>query len=93
MAIGAPVNVLVVAELLGGDQIEDYYCPALDWEWGDGSRSVRESDCPPMETGVAFVRRFTAEHVYHGRGTYNVRVTLRHVSRSLAAASATVTVN
>ena len=93
MALGAPVQVLVIAELSGGDEVEDYYCPALEWEWGDGSKSVRESDCPPMEAGVGFARRFTAEHVYRLPGTYNVRLTLRRVSRSLAVANTSFTVN
>ena len=42
-AIRAPVNVLATAELMGGDEVEEFYCPALEWEWGDGSRSVQES--------------------------------------------------
>jgi hypothetical protein len=92
LALTAPVSVLLTAELVGGDEASDFYCPALDWEWGDGSRSVRESDCPPQETGAAFERRFTAEHLYRGSGTYNVKVTLRRVSRPIAVASATVTV-
>jgi hypothetical protein len=92
-ALAAPANVFLTAELIGGDEVEDYYCPALEWDWGDGSRSVRESDCPPMEAGVAFERRFTAEHIYRGSGTYNIRVTLRRVARPIAVASASVTVH
>ena len=38
-----PVDVLVVAELVGGDAIEDFYCPAIEWDWGDGARSAHES--------------------------------------------------
>jgi hypothetical protein len=92
-ALRAPVNVLATAELVGGDQVEDFYCPALEWEWGDGSRSVQESDCPPFEEGAELARRFSAEHVFRGSGTYSVRVTLRRMNRQLAAASATVEIH
>ena len=47
----SPVNVLFVAELQGGDDIEDYYCPEVEWEWDDGGKSVKEADCPPFVAG------------------------------------------
>ncbi len=28
---------------------EDYYCPRVEWEWEDGTRSSEESDCPPFD--------------------------------------------
>jgi hypothetical protein len=85
-------NVLVVAELVGGDEIEDFYCPAVEWEWGDGGRSAQESDCPPFERGTAMARRHSANHAYRQPGEYSVRVTLRRAGRSLAAATTTVTI-
>ena len=87
-----PVDIVVVAELVGGDDIEDYYCPAVDWEWGDGGRSAHEADCPPFQPGMALTRRHSATHAYRQAGEYNVRVTLRRVGRPLAAASTTVTI-
>jgi hypothetical protein len=91
-AIRAPVNVLATAELMGGDEVEEFYCPALEWEWGDGSRSVQESDCAPFQPGDTLERHFSAEHVFRGSGTYNVRVTMRRTSRQLAVAAATISV-
>lgn len=88
----SPVNVLVVAELKGGDDLEQYYCPELEWDWDDGGRSVQESDCPPLESGGTFERRYTAYHAFRQAGTYNVKVTLRKANRSIAVAAATVTV-
>jgi len=32
----SPVNVFLVAELQGGDDVEEYYCPQLEWDWDDG---------------------------------------------------------
>lgn len=89
----SPVNVLLVAELVGGDEAEEYYCPGLEWEWGDGGRSAHESDCPPFEPGVEFTRRFSATHAYRQPGNYQVRVTLRRADRSVAAATASVMVS
>jgi hypothetical protein len=87
-----PVNVLLVAELVGGEELEDFYCPALEWDWGDGARSASESDCPPFQPGAEFSRRFSATHAYSRPGDYQVKVRLRRADRSLAAASASVIV-
>ena len=88
----SPVNVLLTAELTGGEEVEQYYCPELEWDWDDGGKSVQESDCPPLEPGVAFERRYTAQHAYRQAGNYNVKLTLRKANRTIAVASATVSV-
>ena len=88
----SPVNVLLVAELVGGEEVEEFYCPGLEWEWGDGSRSSFESDCPPFAPGVEFERRFSATHAYHRPGEYNVTVKLRRADRSLAVARSSISV-
>lgn len=88
----SPVNILLTAELQGGDDAEDFHCPEVEWDWDDGGRSVRQEDCAPLETGAPLARRFTANHAYRSAGTYNVKVTMRRADRSLAVASATVTV-
>ena len=88
----SPVNVLLTAELVGGDELEEYYCPGLEWNWGDGARSVRESDCPPFQPGSEFVRRFSAEHGYRRAGEYEITIPLRRANNALAMASARVAV-
>jgi len=88
----SPAYVLLTAELVGGDEVEDFYCPGLEWNWGDGAKSVRESDCPPYETGRELERRFSAEHGYRHAGDYQVTVTLRRANRSVAEASARIAV-
>jgi hypothetical protein len=85
-------SVLVVAQLVGGDEIEDFHCPAIEWEWGDGERSAQESDCPPFEPGMEMARRHTASHAFRQPGEYSVRVTLRRAGRSVAAATTQVTI-
>ena len=89
----SPVNVLLTAELMGGDDDDQFYCPELEWTWDDGGRSVHEADCAPMEAGGTMERRFTAEHAYMRAGTYNVKITMRKANRPIAVATATVTVH
>jgi hypothetical protein len=89
----SPVNVLLTAELMGGDDVDEYYCPEIEWNWDDGGKSVHESDCAPLEAGGTFERRFTANHAYRQAGTYNVKITMRKANRPVAVATATVTVH
>ena len=88
----SPVNVYLTAELMGGDDVEAFYCPELEWEWGDGGKSVHEADCPAYEAGAKIQRRFTTEHEFRRAGIYNVKVTLRRAGRTVAANSVKVTV-
>ncbi len=87
-----PVDVLVVAELKGGDAIEDFYCPGLEWDWGDGSKSAEESDCPPFQQGVKLERFFSARHAYGAPGNYGVKLTMRRAQRTIAVANVDVVV-
>jgi hypothetical protein len=88
----SPVNVLLTAELRGGDDVEAFHCPEVEWDWDDGGRSVHQEDCAPPEAGVPLERRYTAHHAYRRAGTYTVKITMRRGSRPIAVASATVTV-
>jgi PKD repeat protein len=89
----SPVNVLLTAELTGGDDVEEYYCPELEWDWDDGGKSVHEADCPEYEAGVSKIeRRFTAEHEYGKAGLYNVKLTMRRANRTLAQTTIKITV-
>jgi hypothetical protein len=89
----SPVNVLFVAELSGGDDIEEFYCPELLWEWDDGGKSVEAPDCEPFEAGkTKLERRFSAEHEYRVASSYTVKVTLKRTGRPFAAQTVRVTV-
>src|SRR5580765_4998236 len=43
----SPVGVIAMAELTGGEDSEDFYCLAIEWDWDDGSKSLQDSDCEP----------------------------------------------
>ena len=89
----SPVTVFLTAELTGGDDVEELYCPELEWDWDDGGKSMHESDCAPWEPGKTEIqRRFTAEHTYPRSGNYNVTVTMRRTNKSIAKASVRVQV-
>jgi hypothetical protein len=88
-----PVEVFVMAELVGGDDLEEFHCPGLEWDWDDGSRSAHEADCEPFAPGTTVERRFAAHHIYSGPGEYNIRLNLRRAGRLVSAASARVVVS
>src|SRR6185369_4275741 len=88
----SPVHVLFTAEFVGGDDIEEFHCPEIEWDWDDGGKSVQESDCAPFEAGTAIERRFTGEHEYKLAGTYNVKLTMRRQNKPLATSTVKVTV-
>ena len=89
----SPAHILLTAELMGGDDIEDYHCPEIEWDWDDGGKSVKESDCTPFEPGVTKIeRRFTAEHDYRNAGIYTVKITMRREEKPIATTSVRVTV-
>ena len=81
-----PVEVLVVAELVGGEDLEEFYCPGLEWDWGDGTKSFHESDCAPYEAGTKVRRLYSARHAYFQPGRYSVRVRLVRAERGVASA-------
>jgi hypothetical protein len=88
----SPVNVFFTAELKGGDDVEALYCPEVEWEWGDGGKSVQESDCDPWSEGTGIQRRFTANHTYQYAGLYRARVTLRRSGKSVLSQTVQITV-
>lgn len=88
----SPVTVHLTAELLNGEDLEDWYCPEIEWDWDDGGRSIQESDCPPFTEGTKIDRRYSSEHVYPKAGVYQIKVTLRHRSQTLGVATARVTI-
>lgn len=88
----SPASIYFTAELQGGDDVEEFHCPSLEWDWDDGARSTHEADCAPFEPGTAIERRFTAEHVFSHEGLYQVKVTLRRADRVIASSRVQVTV-
>ena len=88
-----PSKVVLRAELVGGaDDFEEYYCPTVEWDWGDGTHSESTTDCEPYQPGKSEIkRRFTIEHIFRA-GYYRVAFRLKHRTKAVAFATATVQV-
>ena len=90
----SPAKVRVAADVRGGpDDYQDFYCPTIEWDWGDGTISENTEDCDPYEAGKSTIRRrFSAEHIYRMSGNYKVIFKLKRKDKVLAATSVTVQV-
>jgi hypothetical protein len=89
----SPVRVVVTADLTGGDDSEELYCAAVEWEWGDDTRSTSSADCDPYEPGKSEIkRRFVADHTYQTAGDYRVQFRLKKKNKVIGAGSAAVRV-
>jgi hypothetical protein len=90
----APARIVVVAELKGGaDDAEEFYCPTVEWEWGDGTVSTAETDCNPYEAGKSQIkRRYTVEHQFRNPGGFKISLRLKKGTKVAAMANAVVQV-
>lgn len=91
MAI-SPARVVASADINGGpDDFEEFYCAAVEWDWGDDTRSNNSADCDPYEAGKSQIkRRFTADHTYRTAGDYRIQFRLKKKDKPIAAATTSV---
>src|SRR5262249_62092190 len=89
----SPARVVLTAELLGGpNDYEEFYCAAVEWDWGDGTQSEPKSDCDPYQPGKSEIkRRFTVDHIFRA-GYYQVAFRLKQRDKAVASATTTVQV-
>jgi hypothetical protein len=89
----APARIVLVGELKGGGEIESFYCPSVEWEWGDGTTSSAETDCTPYEEGKSQIkRRYSVEHQYKNPGQFRVVLRLKKGEKVSAMANTNVQV-
>lgn len=90
----SPLRVRVVVDVRGGDDdYADFYCPSIEWDWGDGTVSEASSDCEPYEAGKSTIqRRWTSEHMFRQSGGYKIMFRLKQKNKAIAASSAQVQV-
>lgn len=90
----SPARVVLTAELVGGaNDYEDFYCPTVEWDWGDGTASKSTLDCQPYEAGKSEIkRRFTVDHRFRRPGAILVSIRLKRNDKMLAVASVTIQV-
>ena len=89
-----PLRVRVAVELRGGaDDYEEFYCPSVEWDWGDGTISESGEDCNPYEAGKSAIkRRYTVEHTFRQAGSYKVAFRLKQKGKVTASSSGSVQV-
>ncbi len=90
----APARVVVVAEVKGGaNDFEEFYCPTVEWEWGDLTTSTAEADCEPYAAGKSEIkRRYTVEHRYKNPGGFRIVLRLKKGNKIIATANTLVQV-
>lgn len=90
----APSRVVLVAEVKNGaNDTEAFYCPTVEWEWGDFTTSVAEADCEPFVPGKSEIkRRYTVQHQFKNPGTFKIILRLKKGSKVIATANTQVQV-
>jgi hypothetical protein len=87
-----PVRISGVAELKGGDNdFAEFYCPTIEWNWGDGTVSESSNDCEPYESGKSQIRRrYTATHPYRQGNHYRISFRLKQKDKIVGTATTVV---
>lgn len=90
----SPARIVATAELKDVDETSgEFYCPGLEWDWGDGTTSEASFDCEPFEAGRSEIKkRFVAEHTFQTAGRYRVQLRLKRQKKVILSGSTTVQV-
>src|SRR5688572_27547977 len=88
----APARIVASADLIGGaPDGEELYCPAVEWDFGDDTKSTASADCDPYEPGKTEIRRrFTAEHTYPNGGNFRVQLRLKKKNKVIVSGGTSV---
>lgn len=90
----SPLRVRLVVDVRGGDDdYEEFYCPTVEWDWGDGTVSENAEDCDPYQAGKSLIRRrFSTEHVFDQPGAFRVSFRLKQRNRVVGSSTSNVQV-
>jgi hypothetical protein len=90
----SPAKIFVSAELKGGSSdTDEFYCPGLEWDWGDGTKSESSNDCPPYEAGKSTIElRWSASHTFQTADSYRVQLRLLRGSKTIVGGNVSVQV-
>ena len=90
----APLRTRLVVDVRDGDDdYADFYCPTIEWDWGDGTVSANSEDCDPYEAGKSSIRRrVSTEHTFRQPGAYRVAFRLKQKDRVVGMSSVNVQV-
>ena len=90
----SPLRIVLTAELKGGDNDHpEFYCPTVEWVWGDDTRAQTTGDCDPYEPGKSQIqRRYTISRVFKTSGEYRVEFRLKQKDKNVGGGSIVVRV-
>ena len=90
----SPLKVVVTAELKGGkNDYEEFYCPAIEWTWGDDTRTEQSADCDPYVAGTSEIqRRYTTTKTFETSGDYRVSFRLKQKDKVVGSGGITIQV-
>ena len=90
----APANVRAAVEIRGGaDDYEEFYCPTIEWDWGDDTKSESGRDCDLYQAGQSQIgRRYSASHTFQSSGNYKVTFRMKRKDKVVALSSVNVQV-
>ena len=90
----SPARMVLTADLKGGAyDYEEFYCPTVEWDWGDDTKSEMKTDCEPYEAGKSEIKRhFSTDHTFNIAGDYRVEFRLKQKNKVVARGSTDVKV-
>ena len=90
----APTRVVLTAELKGGvNDYEEFYCPSVEWVWGDDTKAESKIDCEPYEAGKSEIkRRYVFDRTFQEAGNFRVEFRLKQKNKVVGATSTTVNI-
>lgn len=90
----SPMRVSVTAEIKGGsDDFREFYCPTVEWDWGDDTSAESTVDCDPYQEGKSEIRRrYTATRIFQTAGNFKVSFRLKQKDKVVGASVTTVQV-
>ena len=79
----APFRTVLTVDVKGGpDDYQQYYCPSIEWDLGDGTMAEQKTDCDPYEAGKSQIkRRYVREQVFNSPGEFRVLFRLKQNSK------------
>ena len=88
----SPARIVITADIKGGpNDYEDFYCPSIEWWWGDGTTSNQTADCDPYEAGKSEIKRhFAMDRVFQTSGDFRVEFRLKKREKVIAVGSTMV---
>ena len=90
----SPARIMLSANLVGGsDDYPEYYCPTVEWKWGDGTSSEFSADCDPYQPGKSEIERhYSVQHVYRDPGRFRIFFILKKAGKPTATTSSEIVV-